>query len=266
MSATRALEARTRARGGVLVLIGADGAGKSTQAKQLRARAGVPTRYIYMGSNPSAITHALPTTRAWTWLKGAVGREVHHSGPPTPGARPRPSSALARGRAHLKSLAALGLRASEDLYRLLLAEVYARRGHLVIMDRHPYPDYYMRRVKETGVWQRVGDRLHGLLLEHVYPRPDRVVLLDAPAEVLHARKPEGTLEALRARRAEYVELCGALQDVEVTVVDVARPQEEVLTDLLRIAGEPGGDAWAGRARLRTRVAAQDPERGPDHAG
>jgi len=235
MAATREPKQETPARGRILVLIGADGAGKSTQARQLREHAGVPACYIYMGSNPSAITHALPTTRAWTWLKRALGREVHHGGPPDPGARPRPTSALERGRAHLKSLAALGLRASEDLYRLLVAERCARRGHLVVMDRHPYPDYYMRRVKETGRWQRLGDRLHGLLLEHLYPRPDRVVLLDAPAEVLHARKPEGTLEALRARRQEYVDLCRELPDVDVTVLDVARAPEKVLADLLRIA-------------------------------
>lgn len=225
-------------RGRILTLIGADGAGKSTQARQLRAHAGVPTRYIYMGSNPSATTHALPTTRAWTWLKGTLGRDVHHGGPPDPGGRPRPSSALERGHAHLKSLAALGLRASEDLYRLLLAEAYARRGHLVIMDRHPYPDYYMRRVKETGTWQRLGDRIHGILLEHVYPRPERLVLLDAPAEVLHARKPEGSLAAVQARRQEYLDLCRSLRNVDVTVVDVTRPEQEVLADLLRIAADP----------------------------
>jgi hypothetical protein len=101
---------------------------------------------------------------------------------------------------HGKSLAVLGLRVSEELYRLLRAQSYARRGYVVILDRHPYADYFARRVRATDAWIRWGDRIHGLLLQWVYPRPQGLVLLDAPAEILHARKPEGSLAAVRARR------------------------------------------------------------------
>jgi len=221
--------------GRVLTLIGADGAGKSTQAKRLCARIGARAMYIYMGANPSAVTHALPTTRAWTWVKRVLGRKVHHEGPPDLAPTLRPSRPVQRGLQHLKSLVALGLRVSEDLYRLRLADFYARRGYLVVIDRHPFTDYYSRRVRATNEWLRWGDRIHGVLLERVYPHPSALILLDAPAEVLHARKPEGSLAAVQARRQEYLDLARTLPEVEVTIVDAGRSEEEVLTELLHIA-------------------------------
>lgn len=220
--------------GRTLTLIGADGAGKSTLAAQLRAHSDLPTVFIYMGANPSAITHALPTTRAWMALKRALGWDAHRSGPPDNAATVRPSSPVERTLRHFKSLAALVYRVSEDSYRLLVGEVYRRRGYLVIMDRHPYPDYYARRVRGVqGEWLRWGDRVHGFLLRHVYPHPRDLILLDAPAEVLHARKPEGTIEAVRSRRCEYLDMIGHLPDV--AVIDVDRPQREVLADVLALA-------------------------------
>jgi thymidylate kinase len=229
--------------GRILTLIGADGTGKSTQAERLCAQVGAPAIRIYMGSNPSAITHALPSTRAWTWVKRALGRQVHHAGPPELEPKSRPPLPLDRGLQNLKSLAVLGLRTSEDMYRLLLAKAYARRGYLVVTDRHPYPDYHARRVRDrgarsTGDWVRWGDRLYGFLLDHVYPHPSDLILLDAPAEVLHARKREGSLAAVRARRQEYLDMIEMLPDVQVTVVDVTRGEDEVLADLLRIARGP----------------------------
>lgn len=221
-------------QGRILTLVGADGAGKSTLANRLCAALGDRGRYIYMGSNPASFTHALPTTRVWNWIKGASGRTVHHSGPPDPGASPRPSDAVIRARAHVKSLAVLGVRVSEDIYRMGVAAILARRGYVVVMDRHPYPDYYSRRVRETEGWLRWGDRLHGWLLEHVYARPRNLVLLDAPATVLHARKPEGSLAAVDARRHEYLEMIETLPASSVIVIDATRSAEAVLDELLRI--------------------------------
>jgi thymidylate kinase len=228
--------------GRVVTLIGADGSGKSSHAERLCAHVGAPAVRIYMGSNPGAMTHALPSTRAWTWLKRVLGRKVRHAGPPRLEPLDRPSRPIDRGLQNLKSLAVLGLRVSEDLYRLSLARGYARRGYLVVADRHPYPDYYARRVRGgregPGEWVRWGDRLHGFLLEHVYPHPSDVILLDAPAEVLHARKREGSLAAVRARRQEYLDMIEMLPDIEVTVIDANRGKDEVFADLLRVARGP----------------------------
>ena len=222
--------------GRILTLIGADGAGKTYQARRLVSSVDGPAAYIYMGSNPSAATHSLPSTRAWMGLKRLMRRSAHHSGPPEPRAVPKPVGAAMRATQHLKSFLVLGLRVSDDLYRLLLAKWLARRGHLVVLDRHPYADYHLQRVERKAGWLRWGDRLHGVLLRRVYPTIADVVLLDAPADVLHARKPEGTLAAVRARRDEYRQMIRSLPPhTRVTVIDVARPAEEVAAALLELA-------------------------------
>lgn len=216
--------------GQILTLIGADGAGKSSIARRIGARVGTRSIGMYMGANPHARTHGLPTIWVWNRLKRLLGKDVHTGGPPEPGMVRPPSSRRGRLLSHLKSLAVLGLRVSDDAYRLLLAATYARLGYLVILDRHPYLDYRAHRVENTAGWRRWGDRIHGFLLEHVYPRPINLVLLDAPAEVLHGRKPEGSLAAVRARRQEYLSVIGTVPDV--VVLDVSKSEDEVMADVL----------------------------------
>jgi thymidylate kinase len=237
-------------RGRIVTLVGADGAGKSTHARRLAATVR-PATYIYMGSNPSAVTHSLPTTRAWTWAKHVLGRSVHHAGPPKPGPVRAPRSPARRMMQHVKSIGVVALRASEELYRLRVASALAGRGHLVVLDRHPYLDYHQRRVRSDGGWMRWGDRVHALLLRHVYPKPAEIVLLDAAPEVLHARKPEGTLESLRARRQEYLELIDRLPaGMRMSILDVSAPEDDVADALLEILqyGRPTAATTEGRGK------------------
>jgi thymidylate kinase len=74
-------------------------------------------------------------------------------------------------------------------------------------------------------------RVHGRFLARL-PRPDWTILLDAPAEVLFARKAEGTLERIERRRQEYLAMQRALG--KCSVVDAARPQGEVRDEVLGI--------------------------------
>jgi thymidylate kinase len=70
--------------------------------------------------------------------------------------------------------------------------------------------------------------------------PDVLVVLDAPAEVLHARKPEHSLTATAGMRQRYLALARARGAV---VVDVDRPLEEVVADVrdaVRGVGAPIG--------------------------
>jgi thymidylate kinase len=62
-----------------------------------------------------------------------------------------------------------------------------------------------------------------------------VIYLDAPPEVLFARKGEGTLEWLETRRQDYLRI-GELVPSFV-VVDAAAPVEEVARNVERIIRE-----------------------------
>lgn len=229
----------TPSPGGLTVtLIGADGAGKSTVARALRARSARPVTYVYMGANPEAATHRLFTTRLWLLGKRVLGGKKHVSGPPDlDSLRKRPRSFLGRMPGHLKSLVHLGVNAPEEVYRQVISWWAERRGRLVVQDRHPLLDYYASDVQGLRGWRRVGDRIHGVLIRRVYRGPGRVLLLDAPAEVLFARKPEGTLRSLQARRDEYLALRGVIDDLHV--VDVNRPIDAVLAHVGRLIDGPG---------------------------
>jgi thymidylate kinase len=97
---------------------------------------------------------------------------------------------------------------AEEWYRQLVVWSYLRRGYVVLFDRHFYYDYYAHDIVSNETGLPFLRRLHGLMLKHLYPRPDLVLVLDAPPETLLARKGEGSLELLERRRQEYL----ALQD------------------------------------------------------
>ncbi len=61
--------------------------------------------------------------------------------------------------------------------------------------------------------------------------PELVFLLDAPAELLHARKPEMTIEETRRQREAYRELVMRLP--QGRIVDATRPLEEVTRSVLK---------------------------------
>jgi len=90
-----------------------------------------------------------------------------------------------------------------------------------------------RGLRSTRSFARLGNsaarRLHGFILTRLYPRPDLVIYLDAPAEVLLARKGEGTLESLERRRREYFEIGRVLDGF--SVVDASRPLDTVTREV-----------------------------------
>jgi thymidylate kinase len=105
-----------------------------------------------------------------------------------------------------------------------------RRGEVVVFDRHYLADYHAYDV--VGEGRSASRRIHGFLLAHAYPKPDLVVYLDAPAEVLLARKGEGTIAALERRRGDYLALADVAPDF--VVVDAEQPTGAVVQ---RVASE-----------------------------
>ncbi len=229
-----------------VALIGADGAGKTTIGRRLEKESTLPMKYIYMGINPEASNHLLPTTRVMLRIKRALGKSSHMGGPPDLArTKRRNRGPLRRTVASLKSNLLFVNRLGEEWFRQWVAWYYQRRGHVVLFDRHFYSDYYAHDIAGENPERPLYRRIHGFVLNKLYPKPDLVILLDAPAEVLLARKGEGTLHLLERRRQEYWQLRDrvphfAVVDADQPVDDVTRHVLELIQDFSQGKNRPEG--------------------------
>ena len=211
-----------------VAVIGPDGAGKTTVARRIESTLPRPVTYMYMGVNAGASNVLLPTT----WVIHAINRArgaASGGGPPELGRPPSPKGVTGRTLRGVRSMLSLGNRLLEEWFRQIVTWYHLARGRIVLFDRHFYSDYYAHDIAASAHERSVWQRLHGFVLEHVYPKPDLVILLDAPAEVLWARKQEGTFEAVVRRREEYLHMGSVFEDF--AVVDATRPQEDVVQEI-----------------------------------
>jgi len=184
---------------------------------------------IYMGVNLEASTLMLPTTRLLLAAKRARGGRPDLVASSLRDVDETPVAPAGRG-ASVKSTARMAVWMTEEWLRQLVALSHSLRGRIVIFDRHFFLDYYHADV-ESGR-RGPAQRLHGWMLERVYPKPDLVIMLDAPAEVLHARKPEATVAWLERRRQQYLELAPVVP--QFVVVDVDRPLEAAVSEVVAV--------------------------------
>lgn len=228
-----------------VALIGPDGAGKSTIVRAAAARLTVPVRTVYMGVNLEVSSLMLPTTRLALMLKRRRGGRSDMVGVNESG-----SSSSSRS-STLRSAVRTANWIAEETFRHAVARWHERRGRVVLMDRLFLADYYATDVLSTDARRPIASRVHRLFLERVYPRPDLVILLDAPAALLHSRKPETDVDYLERRRSEYRQLRGAVPRFEI--VDVDRPLEQVVSDVVRLIEE----AYRAPSRRRGLQAVND---------
>jgi thymidylate kinase len=181
-----------------IAIVGADGAGKSSVIRELLA-ADPGLRYLYLGASIASANYSLPTSR---WLMRRTRKELGSmlgatdAIPPAAILPKEMKARLRRGRV----LKALGLvnRVAEEWYRWLVLAWLRARGHTVLCDRHFLFDYCPDSPLVRPA--NLSERIHHWQLSRLYPRPDLVIFLDAPPEVLYARKQEWSVEYLRRQR------------------------------------------------------------------
>jgi thymidylate kinase len=182
-------------RGISVALLGPDGAGKSTLARELAEGFCYPGTTAYMGF----------------WQGDGEG----HRGP-----------WRASGRVLFRPAA--------TLRRYLAARIQQELGRLVVFDRYTYDAYLPPRPPLVR-----AKKLYFALLAHSCPGPDLVLLLDAPAELLAARKREHTPDELEWQRRHFLRLRERVPGLEV--VDATRSQEDLKAEVL-------GRIWSHYAR------------------
>jgi thymidylate kinase len=223
-------------RGLTVALVGLDGAGKTTVAARLATVLDRPTAYVYMGVNAESSNRLLPTTRLIEEIKrrrrpaGGGGRSGRGSQ-----AAPAPRRRTILGAPVRATLGVLRLanRIAEETYRQRIAARYRAQGKVVILDRDFLFDFHASDIVDRGQ-RSFARRLHGIYLKRFYPRPDLLLFLDAPANVLFARKGEGTVESLTRRRDDYRAALSLVP--RHAVIDATRSLDDVTADAAAIIG------------------------------
>jgi thymidylate kinase len=209
-----------------VALIGPDGAGKTTLTARLQQSSTIPVKCLYMGINIEASNHALPTSRFVEYFKrrqNAVSG-AHRCGNDSP---PQGVNVKRGLGGWLWATGRLINRVLEEWYRQLLSWSYQIRGYAVVYDRHFLYDFTLDGI--DGEKQSADKRIHRRLLENCYPQPHLTIYLDAPAEVLFARKGEKTLEELERRRQAFLQL--GYRTKNFVRIDATRPFDAVYAEV-----------------------------------
>lgn len=188
----------------MVVFLGLDGSGKSTvMARVLQDLGGV-----FRGGR---CYHQRPRV---LWA-GVEDRTVR-------GPRPMPR------RNRLASLVKLALWAA-DYWMGFLCEIFPRlvQSGLVLFDR-----YYYDLLVDPRRYRYGGPPVAALALGRVLPRPDLVILLDAPEAVSDARRRDGDFRSAAHLRPAYIALVRSLRAGRI--VDAARPIDAVVAEVERV--------------------------------
>ena len=214
-----------------VALIGGDGAGKTTVARHLMESLPWRVKYLYMGPSTISGNFALPTTKLARSLKLKIDNkpagkkdEGDEPGKPT-------SNDLHYGkkkRNHLWIFARFLNRILEACWRQLLTLNYRLRGYVVVYDRYNLFDAAPRDPSKLRM-NKLLDRIEYWILFYFFPKPDLVIFLDAPPDVLYSRKGEASIKHLKSRRE------ATLKQGERTKnfirVDASLPLDQVLEDV-----------------------------------
>jgi hypothetical protein len=125
------------------------------------------------------------------------------------------------GNAWKLPLVGLSLRLLLAWRSYLVGQLYRATGHIVIYDRYCFDALLLPKDGLTPL-----GRAHRWLLGNACPAPDLTLILDAPGDLLHARKQEQLPTLLEAQRQAYLQLSSEIP--RAIVVDGTGPLDEVL--------------------------------------
>jgi thymidylate kinase len=170
------------------------------------------------------------------FVKRKMGAKPDTHGPRDPNqVKKRPKSPVKRMLGGVKSSINLINRLTEEWYRQSVAWYYQKRGYVILFDRHFFSDYYSYDIANSSTDRTFSQRAHGFMLKHLYPRPSLLIYLDAPAEVLYARKGEGTIAVLEERRKAYMQMRDLVP--HFAVLDATQPAEIVTQNAVSVIQE-----------------------------
>jgi thymidylate kinase len=107
--------------------------------------------------------------------------------------------------------------------RYLRSRVEMARGRWVVFERYVYD-----AIAPSGIPQGRLARAGRRLFLHVLPNPDVILVLDAPGDVMYARKHEYDANTLEAWRRQFLTLPTHFRNVEI--VDATRGADAVRAD------------------------------------
>jgi len=205
----------------LVVLLGVDGTGKSTQAQLLREEAqarGIDAVAVWSRWNPLILRPFMATVRRMSATNGDTRAQAYERQL----SLKRRFSRVAAVRAVWEWLASF----DHGIQTIPRVAVARRSAELVIADR-----YYHDALVDMGAnYGMQPPRPRGLF--RLFPKPDDVILLDAPEEVVFGRKHDvPSVDYLRHRRSLYLELA---KRHGWPVVDATQSAEDVHAEVAGI--------------------------------
>jgi thymidylate kinase len=187
-----------------IVILGPDGAGKSSVSQGLIRRLDLAGRAVAM--------RYLKPDLVVSRRGDAAVNTVPHGKPP---------------RSALPSLAKIIVWLMEEWYANLF---WDKKGTLLICDR-----YYHDLLVDPKRYRYGGPAWAAELVGKLMPQPILWILLDAPAEVLQARKQEVTLEESARQRQVYLDF--VRKQRQHLIVDASQSLDRVITEIAKVLME-----------------------------
>jgi thymidylate kinase len=214
-----------------VALVGGDGAGKTTIAKNLAKSLPFSVKYLYMGPSILSSDLALPTSRLARWVKIRSLQKADQIYLKTP------RESISSHDFHYKPTARSSIwlaarllnRLAEASYRQFLSLIYRLRGNVVIYDRHFLFDAIPDKRNSQGGKQELFEHLEYVFLYYCFPKPNLVIFLDAPADVLYDRKKESSIDHLDKRRKAVLKQGEKMANF--VRVDATQPLEKVVEEV-----------------------------------